>query len=155
MELSLFIFTVFLTSVSAQYGYSNPSVVLRDDETGRIRGFSNITNSDFYLGGLMRVHFHETEAQCGDKFPDRGLEEVETMLFSIDRINNDPDLLPNITLGFDIRDYCGTENVAIDEVLDWMFSSKVAMSSQKCNLSGDKTQTSFLAAVIGAVMRPR
>ena len=147
METSFFIFISFLASVSAQYGYSNPSVVLTDEETGRIRGFSNITGSDFYLGGLMRIHFHETEAQCGNKFPDRGLEEVETMLFAIDSINNDPHLLPNITLGYDIRDYCGTENVAIDEVLDWALSSRVVTSSQECELAGEKAQTSILAAV--------
>ena len=30
----------------------------------------------------------------------------EAMIFAIDKINNDSNLLPNISLGYDIRDYC-------------------------------------------------
>ena len=40
------------------------------------------------------------------------------MLFALDRINADPVLLANITLGFDIRDTCNSENIGLDETID-------------------------------------
>ena len=34
---------------------------------------------------------------------------LEAMLFAIDRINNDMNLLPNLTIGYDVRDSCNDE----------------------------------------------
>ncbi len=33
----------------------------------------------------------------------RGLQRMEAMLFAVDKINNDPTILPNITLGVNIQ----------------------------------------------------
>ena len=152
MKDFLLVLAFLLASARAQYGYSTQSVVVEDESTGRIRGFNNIASSDFYLGGIMRVHSDINGAQCSDRFPARGLEEVEAMLFAIDSINNDPDLLPNITLGYDIRDYCGTENVAIDEVIDWALTSNVATNYQECDQCVDvNSQGSILVGAIGAI----
>ena len=70
----------FLANSRAQYGYSTESVVLEDQSTGRIRGFSNIGCSDFYLGGIARVHRKINSGQCSDEFSDLGLEEAEAMI---------------------------------------------------------------------------
>ena len=151
MSTSLFLFTCFLTSATAQYGYSEQSILLKDDHTGRIRGFRSTDGNDFYLGGLSRVHFDMYALHCSDAFVDRGLEETEAMLFAIDSVNSDPDLLPNVRLGYDIRDYCGVENVAIDEVVDWVLTSSVVANSQDCDQeTAVNSQGSLLAAVIGA-----
>ena len=140
-----------LTSVKSRYGYSEESVVLKDELTGRIRGFNDINGSDFYLGALTRVHSDLNGVQCSHDFVERGLEEAEAMLFAIDSVNNDPDLLPTIRLGYDIRDYCGAENVALDEVIDWALTSSVVTNSQECDQCTDvKSQGSVFAAVIGA-----
>ena len=63
-------------------------------------------DGDVVLGGLLRVHLGgDSENQCG-KLDVRGLNRVFAMMFAIEKINNDPNLLPNISLGYDIRDYC-------------------------------------------------
>ncbi|EDV21895.1 uncharacterized protein TRIADDRAFT_16484, partial [Trichoplax adhaerens] len=43
------------------------------------------------------------------------------MIFAIETINEDPYLLPNITLGYDIHDGCGDEQVSVRETLDILF----------------------------------
>ena len=44
-------------------------------------------------------------------------------LCNIDLVNNDPHVLPNITLGYDIKDTCISENIALDESVDLVLSS--------------------------------
>ena len=39
------------------------------------------------------------QVQCGPINKDRGIQRVEAMLFALDKINNDPNLLPTIKLG--------------------------------------------------------
>jgi len=63
-------------------------------------------DGDIILGGLLRVHLRgDSENQCGE-LDVRGLNRVFAMIFAIEKINNDSKLLPNISLGYDIRDYC-------------------------------------------------
>ena len=149
MKNSLLILACLLATATGQYGYSTPSVVL--ESTGRTRGFINISSSDFYLGGIIPVHVAMNDSQCSNEFTGLGVEEVEAMLFAIDSINNDPDLLPNITLGYDIRDYCAVPNVAVDEVIDWALTSSVARDYQECDQCVDvNMQSPVLIGVIGA-----
>lgn len=65
-------------------------------------------DGDVILGGLFSVHFKRNsseEEQCGPLYT-KGLGRTLAMIFAIEKINNDSKLLPNTTLGYDIRDYC-------------------------------------------------
>ena len=61
---------------------------------------------DIMLGGLFNAHKARgmEEGQCGEIT--KGSSLAEAMIFAIDNINSDPNLLPNISLGYDIRDCC-------------------------------------------------
>ena len=61
------------------------------------------------LGGLFSVHQLQgtSKSQCGSITKEVAL--AEAMIFAVDKINNNSNLLPSISLGYDIRDYC--ENV--------------------------------------------
>ena len=48
---------------------------------------------------------------------------MEAMLFAIDMVNNDTDVLPGLTLGYDIRDTCNSENIGLDETVDLVITS--------------------------------
>ena len=110
-------------SLLLDYSYDVPSEQVHEtDGDGnfvRIRGIRDRSNKDFVLGGLFPVHFDSSDGgQCGAVRLEGGLERVEAMLYAIDRINADPHLLPNLTLGYDIRDTCYIETVGLDEALD-------------------------------------
>ena len=74
-----------------------------------LRGFRNIIDKNFVIGGLFPIY------DC--EHPE--LEMVEAMLFAIDRINNDMSLLPNLTIGYDVRDSCNNEFIGLDETWDF------------------------------------
>ena len=61
------------------------------------------------LGGLFSAHQMKgaSDGQCGEITNEVSLPEA--MIFAIRKINNDSNLLPNISIGYDIRDYC--ENI--------------------------------------------
>ena len=71
-------------------------------------------NGDIILRALKVLHYRDSSDKCGDLFP-VGIGHTEAMMFAIEQINNDPSILPNITLGYDIRDYCETISIAIQE----------------------------------------
>ena len=58
------------------------------------------------LGGLFSVRqLQETsEDHCGEITKE--VANAEAMIFAIDKINNNSNLLPNISLGYDVHDYC-------------------------------------------------
>ena len=63
---------------------------------------------DIMLGGLFSVLKPPDNpgSRCGELHL-RELGRMQAMIFAIERINNDTSLLSNISLGYDIRDYCG------------------------------------------------
>ena len=113
------------------------SEVLRDGE--RIRGIRNRENKTFVLGGLFPVHFRSTDSQsdlCGE-VSEGNVERVEAMLYAIDRINADRDLLPGIDIGYDIRDTCFSETLGLDEALDLIITgSNLSIGSCNAGIQG-------------------
>lgn len=69
-----------------------------------------------HLGGLFPVHRNEDNA-CGEIL-DLGMQRLEAMVFAIQLINQSPYLLPEVILGFEIRDTCVLPNFALEESLD-------------------------------------
>ena len=76
-------------------------------------------DGDMIFGALNVLHYKDSSDNCGDLFP-VGIGHTEAMMFAIDQINNDPSILPNITLGYDIRDYCETISFAVKETYEFV-----------------------------------
>ena len=103
------------------YVACTPFQPLQSADGSRFRGARNRQDKDFVLGGLFPIHSDDAESgggRCGLVRLERGLERMEAMLFAIDLINANTTLLANITLGFDIRDTCNSENIGLDETID-------------------------------------
>ena len=134
MKLTIFSFFVlsqliFFTECVVQYHYSTPSgSILRVTADGgtTISGIQNREDKDIILGGLLRAHSHDpvsSGGKCGETFVYTSIENMEAMFLAIDLIKNDSNLLPNITIGYDIRDTYISENITLDESVDLTLSS--------------------------------
>ena len=121
LHYQLFLFFCFYTAVQAPY-----------------------REGDIMLGGLFNVHqpADQPGSQCGE-INLRGLGHMQAMIFAIERINNDTSLLSNISLGYDIRDYCGNLSKAAGLVY------KLFTVDSCVNLSQNATRKKAIISLIG------
>ena len=100
-------------TAAAVYNYNETSeVILYPPDPTFLSGFRNIVDKDFIIGGLFPVYDCSRDSELED------LEMLEAMLFAIDRINNDMNLLPNLTIGYDVRDSCNHTGIGLYEAYD-------------------------------------
>ena len=102
-------------------------------------------DGDVILGGLFNVHQFPAEnstGQCGE-LDTKGLGRAMAMIFAIETINNNSNLLPNITLGYDIRDYCENTTKAV-EMTFWLIKDRTCS-----NITRSMETKSPLIALIG------
>ncbi|XP_032378814.1 metabotropic glutamate receptor 8 isoform X1 [Etheostoma spectabile] len=84
-------------------------------------GHSIRLDGDIILGGLFPVHSRgERGIPCGELKKEKGIHRLEAMLFAIDLINKDPELLPNVTLGARILDTCSRDTYALEQSLTFV-----------------------------------
>ncbi|XP_043493655.1 metabotropic glutamate receptor 6-like isoform X1 [Polistes fuscatus] len=100
-------------------------------------------NGDIILGGIFPMHeqiWTRTrsagtigESPCGAVKEEKGVQRLEAMLYALDEINNDLELLPNSTLGALILDSCSSETYALDQSMEFMRSyMNQDISEYKC-----------------------
>lgn len=126
-------------------------------------------NGDFIIGGLFPVFFSEKNATKCHSSNKRfqlftslrgeavncyrmnlfGLMWVEAMLFAIDEINNNTNILSNVTLGFDIRDSANEVQFAMSDALDFSSSTKGEMMYNNYSRANRTCSNSSIIAVIG------
>ncbi|XP_035282275.1 metabotropic glutamate receptor 8 isoform X1 [Anguilla anguilla] len=76
---------------------------------------------DVILGGLFPVHARgDRGVPCGELKKEKGIHRLEAMLFAIDQINKDPELLPNVTLGARVLDTCSRDTYALEQSLTFV-----------------------------------
>lgn len=75
---------------------------------------------EIVLGGLMMVHEREDSITCGPVMPQGGIQALEAMLYTLDRINANPILLPNITIGAHILDDCDKDTYGLEIAVDFI-----------------------------------
>ncbi|XP_026089058.1 metabotropic glutamate receptor 1 isoform X3 [Carassius auratus] len=93
-------------------------------------------DGDVIIGALFSVH-HQPSAErvadrkCGDVREQYGIQRVEAMFYTLDRINADQNLLPNITLGCEIRDSCWHSSVALEQSIEFIRDSLISIRDDK------------------------
>ncbi|KAE8295409.1 Metabotropic glutamate receptor 5 [Larimichthys crocea] len=86
---------------------------------------------DIIIGALFSVHHQPPadkvhERKCGAVREQYGIQRVEAMMHTLDRINLDPQILPNISLGCEIRDSCWHSAVALEQSIEFIRDSLVS-----------------------------
>ena len=144
-----------ISNAKPQYSYNKESDLLMTLD-GRISGMKNRMGKDIVIGGLAYIH-ESANGKCLETIIEHNyVESLEALLYAIDVINSDPNILPNLTLGYDIRDTCGSENVGLDEAIDIIYSNgQIEIESCSANFDNDTSLTETpVSAVIGAIISP-
>ncbi|XP_049958044.1 metabotropic glutamate receptor 2-like [Schistocerca serialis cubense] len=79
-----------------------------------------VVEGELVLGGLMMVHERSDTVTCGPVMPQGGVQALETMLYTLDRINAPPSLLPNVTIGAHILDDCDMDTYGLEMAVDFI-----------------------------------
>lgn len=98
-----------------------PAVLTDSQQPQQEYAHSIRLDGDIILGGLFPVHARgERGVPCGELKKEKGIHRLEAMLFAIDLINKDPELLPNVTLGARILDTCSRDTYALEQSLTFV-----------------------------------
>uniref|UniRef100_A0A673GWI8 Metabotropic glutamate receptor 5 n=1 Tax=Sinocyclocheilus rhinocerous TaxID=307959 RepID=A0A673GWI8_9TELE len=119
--ISLYLFTVLLWRLASL------ATVAQSNER---RVVAHIPG-DIIIGALFSVHHQPPadkvhERKCGAVREQYGIQRVEAMMHTLDRINADPKILSNVTLGCEIRDSCWHSSVALEQSIEFIRDSLVA-----------------------------
>ncbi|KAG6931743.1 glutamate metabotropic receptor 5 [Chelydra serpentina] len=114
---------------------------------------------DIIIGALFSVHHQPTvdkvhERKCGEVREQYGIQRVEAMLHTLDRINLDQTLLPNITLGCEIRDSCWHSAVALEQSIEFIRDSLISSEEEegivRC-VDGSSTSIRSKKPIVGVI----
>ncbi|XP_043072538.1 extracellular calcium-sensing receptor-like [Puntigrus tetrazona] len=119
-------------------------------------------DGDVIFGGLFEVDFlavfpdlsfrKEPEPPYCEQFDMESFQQAQTMAFAIDEINKNPNLLPNITLGYHLYDNCVMLGMAFRAAISLASGTKESFSNINCTgpppvigIVGDSSSTVSIA----------
>ena len=105
---------------------------------------------DFILGGIFPLNLEGT-ASCGSVPTVTTLQLTEAMVYAVESVNRREDLLPNKTLGFDIRDDCFAEDTALWAALSLINNDQCGVYEQGNLVGIVGPLTSTQSVLIGAM----
>ncbi|XP_067245236.1 extracellular calcium-sensing receptor-like [Chanodichthys erythropterus] len=129
---------------------------------GRFKLNGMYQDGDFILGGLFHVHFFtvfpelsfrtKPEPPYCEKFNVEIFQQAQTMAFAVNEINNNPNLLPNVTLGYHLYDNCVRLGMAFRAAISLASGTEESFSSLNCTgpppvigIVGDPSSTPSIA----------
>lgn len=104
----VFVVLSIMSQVLAQF--------LQNDSGKRIR-----IAGDLILGGIFPMH-EQRNGKCGAVKEEKGIQRLEAMLYAMDKINKDPSILPNVSLGALILDSCSSDTYALEQSMEFVKS---------------------------------
>ena len=101
------------------------------------------------LGDLFSLHM-------GGEFSAKEFGLSEVVIFAIEMVNKNSSLLPNVSLGYDIRNYCDSRALAMQEAYDFkrnsgpvfMCKSNSSMYTKSSSLRGWSSSPSQRLSVL-------
>ena len=86
------------------------------------------------LGGLFSLHM-------GGKFSAKEFGRAEAAIFAIDMVNKNSSLLPNVSIGYDIRNYCDSRALAMQEAYDFKRNSDPVFMCKSNSTTSEKSSS--------------
>ena len=115
---------------------------------------------DAIIGSLLAVHKENSVDGCKNVFLP-GINRVEAAVYTIEQINKNAKILPNVQLGYDIRDYCMDRTKAMQHTYDFsthihflnteedfVYHNITTSTCLQCSIS-KKNKTLPIAALVG------
>ena len=81
---------------------------------------SAVVEGDLVLGGLMMVHEREDTITCGPVMSQGGIQALEAMLFTLDKLNEDEGIVPGVKIGAHILDDCDKDTYGLEMAVDFI-----------------------------------
>ncbi|KAG6449197.1 hypothetical protein O3G_MSEX005931 [Manduca sexta] len=108
-----------------------------------------VIEGDLVLGGLMMVHERSDNMTCGPVMPQGGVQALETMLYTLDYINNKLKLIPGVVLGAHILDDCDKDTYGLEMAVDFIKGSisNIDDAEYACNATAVRK---VISGVVGA-----
>nr|XP_020455151.1 metabotropic glutamate receptor 8 isoform X1 [Monopterus albus]XP_020455152.1 metabotropic glutamate receptor 8 isoform X1 [Monopterus albus]XP_020455153.1 metabotropic glutamate receptor 8 isoform X1 [Monopterus albus] len=148
------IFLLVATSYTWLLPVTSPQRIPTEPQVAPEYAHSIRLDGDIILGGLFPVHSRgDRGTPCGELKKEKGIHRLEAMMFAIDLINKDPELLPNITLGARILDTCSRDTYALEQSLTFVQALIERDGSDVRCANGDPpifTKPDKIVGVIGA-----
>ncbi|XP_052438185.1 extracellular calcium-sensing receptor-like [Carassius gibelio] len=168
--------TTLIIFLYLSFKFSSAASVLRSGTCqlqGRFRLNGMYQTGDVILGGLFEVHFltvfpelsfrTEPKPPYCEQFDMASFQQAQTMVFAIDEINKNPNLLPNITLGYHLYDNCVMLGMAFRAAFSLVSGTEESFSNLNCTgpppvigIVGDSNSTPSIAisSVLGLFRVP-
>lgn len=113
------------------------------------QGLRAYKDNDVMLGDLFSLHM-------GGEFSAKEFGLHEVVIFAIEMVNKNSSLLPNVSLGYDIRSYCDSRALAMQEAYDFkrnsgpvfMCKSNSSMYTKSSSLRGSSSSPSQRLSVL-------
>ncbi|CAB3236501.1 unnamed protein product [Arctia plantaginis] len=108
-----------------------------------------VIEGDLVIGGLMMVHERSDSMTCGPVMPQGGVQALETMLYTLDYINNVLKLIPGVTVGAHILDDCDKDTYGLEMAVDFIKGSisNIDDAEYACNATAVRK---VISGVVGA-----
>ncbi|XP_061169188.1 metabotropic glutamate receptor 5-like [Saccostrea echinata] len=111
---------------------------------------------DLVIGALFPVHKGPKDLTgytrtCGEVWEQYGIHRVEIFLRTLEEINNDQTLLPNITLGYDIRDSCWYSPICLEQSIDFIKDSIASLDKSQSKNTTGRCKTENRKPIVGLI----
>ncbi|XP_019617134.1 PREDICTED: metabotropic glutamate receptor 3-like [Branchiostoma belcheri] len=110
-----------------------------------VLGVSYHKEGTVILGGLFPIHGYKGYDQCGALLGPSRVQRLLAMAQAVDDVNNNPDILSGVTLGYAIYDTCSRESIALNQSLNF-----IQHTCEKRVACQRQIQYSNLVGVVGA-----
>ncbi|XP_076643569.1 metabotropic glutamate receptor B [Halictus rubicundus] len=108
-----------------------------------------VVEGDLVLGGLMMVHEREDSVTCGPVMPQGGVQALEAMLYTLDKLNEGEGIVPGVKIGAHILDDCDKDTYGLEMAVDFIKGSisNIDGAEYHCNKTAVRK---VISGVVGA-----